>query len=46
LDPREEKLKMEDFLHPKYKRGTSEYNKTRLSMNSVEIDVNQIRIFP
>lgn len=42
LDPKEEKLKMEDFLHPKNKRASSEYNKTRLSMDSVKIEVTSI----
>lgn len=39
LDPIEEKLRMEDFLHPKHKRATSEHNKNRLSMDSVKIEV-------
>jgi len=39
LDPKEEKLRMEDFLRSKHKRATSEYNKNRLSMDSVQIEV-------
>lgn len=39
LDHKEEKLKMEDFLKPKHKRALSEYNKTRISMDSEEIEV-------
>jgi len=42
--PKEEKLKMEEFLHPKHKRATSVYCKNRLSMDSLEIEVNFIFI--